>query len=441
MNSSTITFLLLILFILLILGAAIWLYVYWWLMQRPNPKLHGRLSVPCLDAPVDVRRDKHGVPHVSAQSEADLFRAQGFLHAQDRMWQLEQNRRTASGRLAEVFGAPALEADRFCRVVGFRRAAAAELLTLDPATRQILDWYAAGVNAYIQTHPGRLAAELNLLRVPVDEWTAVDTLAFAKVLGWAMSLNWESELTRLQLLQELDPYIAAELEPDYPEKSPLVLEGVGGETKTRLLHTAGLLLNQYEAVREWLGAGEGQGSNSWVLAPKHSLNRRPLLAADPHLNVQLPGLIYEMHLAAPGFEVSGATFPGTPGVLMGHNARIAWGMTNALVDTQDLFIERPHPQDPTRFAYGDGWEQAQVIEETIQVRRGAPHVEKVIVTRHGPIVTGLLRVQESTRARSATSPDRAACAPMERPRPWRTVARLAGPQPGQRLGGVQHCVG
>ena len=269
------------------------------------------------------------------------------------MWQLEQSRRSASGRLAEVFGAPALDADRFCRIIGFRRAAEAELATLDPETRQILAWYTEGVNAYISTHPGRLAAELNLLRIRPEPWQPVDTLAVAKAMGWAMSLNWERELNRLQLVQELDPYVAAELEADYPEKSPLILEGVGSETKTRLLHTAGLLLGQYESLRQWLGAGAGQGSNSWVLAPAHSLNRRPLLAADPHLNAQLPGPIYEMHLIAPGFEVSGATLPGMPGVYMGHNASIAWGMTNALVDTQDLFIERPHPQEPVVFAYGD----------------------------------------------------------------------------------------
>jgi penicillin amidase len=393
MNSSTLIVILAALFALVLLAAAVFLYVYWWLMQRPNPKLEGKLAAPFLDAPVEILRDKHGVPHVYAQSEADLFRAQGWLHAQERMWQMEQARRIAAGRLAELFGAPALDADRFCRIIGFRRAAEAELPTLDADTRRVLDWYSAGVSAYIADHPGRLAAEINLLRVNVEPWTAVDTLACAKATAWSMSINWESELTRLRLLQELDPYLAAELDPDYPEKNPLIMEGVGNQTKERLLHTAGLLLHQYETVRSWLGDGGsgGKGSNSWVVAPKHSLNRRPLLCADPHLGVQLPGPVYEMHLDCPQLEVSGATFPGQPSVVMGHNNMLAWGMANGLADTQDLFIEQVHPEDPTRFAYGGEWEQAQVIDEVIQVRRGLPHTERVVITRHGPLITNFLR--------------------------------------------------
>lgn len=396
MSGSVVGFvvILAILLVLALFAAGIFLYVYWWQMQRPSPKLEGKLHAPCFSQPVEVLRDKHGVPHVFAQSEADLFRAQGFLHAQDRMWQMEQARRIANGRLAEVFGAPALDADRFCRIVGFRRMAEAEEAALDPATRQVLEWYAAGINAYIETHKGRLAAEINLLRVAVEPWTAVDTLACAKSMAWSMSINWESELTRLRLLQRLDPVIAAELEPDYPEKSPFILEGVGSEVKTRALATAGLLLGQYEEVRQWLGGSPGQGSNSWVLGPKHSLNRRPLLCADPHLAAQLPMPLYEMHLHSPEFAVSGATWPGLPAVLMGHNAAIAWGMANGLADTQDLFVEQPHPQQPDTFAAPDGWEAAQVVEEPIRVRRGQTHIERVVITRHGPLLSGFLRSEE-----------------------------------------------
>lgn len=395
MSMTPIVLILLILFLIALAAAAIFLYVYWWLMQRPNPKLNGTLQAPFLEQPVEVRRDRHGVPHVYAQGRADLFRAQGWLHAQDRMWQMEQSRRTAAGRLAEVFGAPALDADRFCRIVGFRRSAEQEATALDPDTRRILDWYAEGVNAYIATHKGRLAAELNLLRVQVEPWQAVDTLAFFKATAWSMSTNWESELTRVRLMEELDPYTAADLEPDYPEKNPLILEAAGSAQHVRMLYTAGLLLNQYENVRTWLGGGEGQGSNSWVLAPKNSLNRRPLLCADPHLNVQLPSQIYEMHLICPDYEVSGATYPGLPGVVIGHNHTIAWGATNGLADTQDLFVEQRHPDHPTQFAYNGAWEQAQVIEETIQVRRASPHVESVVVTRHGPLISGFVRFQPS----------------------------------------------
>ena len=197
MNSAmtnSIIFVLLVLLVLALVAAGLFLYVYWWLMQRSDPKLNGQVKAPFLEKAVEIRRDKRGVPHIYAESQADLFRAQGWVHAQDRFWQMEQNRRTALGRLAEVFGEPALEADRFSRIVGFRRAAEAELPTLDAATRQVLEWYAEGVNAYMQSRPGRLAAELNLLRVRPEPWRALDTLAYAKTFGWALSLNWESEL-------------------------------------------------------------------------------------------------------------------------------------------------------------------------------------------------------------------------------------------------------
>lgn len=386
------TLIALLLILALLAVGGFFLYVYWWLVQRPMPKLDGELILSILDEPVEILRDRHGVPHIYARSRADLFRAQGFVHAQDRLWQMEQNRRIAQGRLAELFGEAALDADRFSRIVGFWRAAQAELPTLDPEVLQVLTWYVEGVNAYIQSRPGRLAAECNLLRFTPEPWTPVDVLAFAKMMGWSLSINWESELTRLRLLKLLGPIRAAELEPDYPGENPIILEGLGSQEVTRLLNTGGLLLNEYEKLRQWLGTMEGgQGSNSWVLAPKRSLTRRPLLANDPHLAVQIPGAWYENHLSCPDLEVSGVSFAGGPGVVIGHNEHIAWGLTNACVDVQDLYVERPHPTDPTRFAHGEGWEQAQVIEEEIRIRRRTtPHVERVVVTRHGPLITGLL---------------------------------------------------
>ncbi|BAM00476.1 MULTISPECIES: penicillin acylase family protein [Caldilinea] len=389
---SIVIALLIVLLILVLLGAALFLHLYWWRMQRAAPKLDGTVKATGFDQPVEILRDKHGVPHIYAQTEADLYRALGWVHAQDRFWQMEQARRTAQGRLAEIFGEPALDADRFCRIIGFQRAAEADEAALDAETHQLIAWYVEGVNAYLAARPGRVSAEHNLLRVPVEPWRVVDTLAAAKVLAWSMSGNWQSELTRLLLHQRLDAYSAANLEPDYPAEAPIVMAGVGSAEQMRLQSAAGLLLSQYEQVRQWLGGEQiGQGSNSWVLAPKRSLNRRPLLCADPHLNVQLPAMVYEAHLSGPDTEVSGMTFPGMPGVFIGHNNSIAWGLTNAQVDTQDLFIERMHPEQLFHFAKGAQWEEAQVLDETIQVRRGAPHTERIVITRHGPLINGFIR--------------------------------------------------
>ncbi len=383
----------LITLILVVLGGVLFLLVYWWRMSRPAPRLDGRVHADFLDAPAEVLRDKHGVPHLYAQSEADLLRLLGWTHAQDRMWQMEHSRRIANGRLAEVFGGAAVDADRFSRIIGFRRAAEQELAGLDDATRQQLQWYVDGVNAFMAAHSSRLAAEMNLLRVPPEPWTPLDTLAFFKALAWSMSTNWERELNRLQLLATLDAYTASELEPEYPSQSPVIAEAVGGSAAMRMLQTAGLLLSQMDSVRTWLGAtnGAGIGSNSWVVAPAHSLNRRALLCSDPHLPAQLPDMLYEVHLHCPEYAAAGATFPGIPGIFYGHNVAIAWGMANALVDTQDLYVERPDPADPTRFLYAGSSEAAQVVEETILVRHGAPHVERVVVTRHGPLLSGFIR--------------------------------------------------
>jgi penicillin amidase len=396
---------LLVIFLLIVLPlGAFFVYLYWWSIQRSNPQLEGTLRLSGLTAPVEILRDKHGVPHIYAQTLADLIRAQGFVHAQDRLWQMEQNRRIARGTLAEVFGEPALDADRFSRIVGFWRAAEAEVALLDDETRQWLTWYAEGVNAYIDQRPGRLGAEFNLLRVRPAPWTAIDSLGHGKVMAWSLSLNWESELTRLRLLHQLDPVVAAELEPDYPGKSPLTLAGVGSTEMVRLQHTAGLLLNQYEQVKQWLGvATAGQGSNAWVVAPKYSLNRRALLCNDPHLAVQIPGVWYEIHLSAPGYETSGASLPGAPGVIIGHNEDIAWGVTNAMVDVQDLYLERAHPTEADYFEYEGEWEAATVIEEVIGVRRRDPHVERVVVTRHGPLISGLVPTDERTPGDPATT--------------------------------------
>lgn len=386
-----------IVIILLILAIAIggsfFVFVYWRFIQRPLPKHDGEFSLPGLDASVEVLRDKHGIPHIYAQNRADLFRAQGYVHAQDRLWQMEQNRRIAQGRLAEVFGEAALDADRFCRIIGFWRAAQIELEALDPEERLALDHYAEGVNAYINSRPNNLAAEFNLLRIVPEPWSALDSLGYGKVMAWSLSGNWEIELVRMRLLGQLGPQKAAELEVNYPKEGATILEAMG-EQFERMLSTAGLLQNQYEEMQSWLGEqgalafGQGQGSNSWVLGPKTTENARPLLANDPHLTISMPGPWYENHLICPDLEASGVSLTGAPAVLIGHNEEIAWGLTNSFADVQDLYVERVHPDDETKFEFDGEWEQAEVIEEEIFIRKQeTPHVERVIVTRHGPLIS------------------------------------------------------
>ena len=411
MTLTTLILALAFLFVILLLSGGLIIYIYWWLVQRPAPQHEGELELPELDASVEVLRDKHGIPHIYAQSEADLWRAQGFVHAQDRLWQMEQNRRVAHGRLSELFGPVALDADRFSRIVGFRRAAEAELAVLDESTLATLSRYCEGVNAYIRSRRGRLAAEFNLLRRQPQEWSPLDILAFAKMMAWSLSINWESELIRLQLAGKLDATLAADLEPDYPSTNPTVSEGAGSQESMRLLHTAGLMLSEYEQLKQWIpfgGQGMGQGSNAWAVSGEKTTSGRTILCNDPHLAMTMPGAWYEMHLSCapsddasgPELHVSGASFAGAPGIIIGHNEQIAWGMTNAFPDVQDLYIERPHPQnergEPPRFEYEGQWEEAAVIREEIYLRnRTRPHVEEVVITRHGPVLSGLLNPEHA----------------------------------------------
>ncbi|MCC6456639.1 MAG: penicillin acylase family protein [Caldilineaceae bacterium] len=386
-----------VLLVLVALIGGFLFYIYWGLVQRPTPKASGAAHLPGLSRPVEVLLDKHGVPHIYAESQADLFYAQGYMHARDRLWQMEQNRRIAHGTLSEIFGESALEVDRFSRIIGFRRAAQVEAAQLDTETLAILEMYVAGINAYIAANPGRLAAEFNLVRLAPALWQVEDVVAHHKLWSWSLGVNWETELTRLQLMAKLGPIRAAELEPDYPGSAPIILEAAGDIEAMRLLSTAGLLLNEYEKIKQWVGQPvEGMGSNSWVIAPKHTQTRRAILCNDPHLALQIPGVWYENALHCPGFEASGVTYPGAPGVMIGHTAEIAWGLTNSFVDVQDLYVERAHADEPERFEYEGGWEDATVLEETIHIRRReAPHVERVVITRHGPLISNLIRDAES----------------------------------------------
>ena len=383
---------LIVAFLLIVLGALFLavalIYVYWRRIQRPVPKLDRDAKVRGLQANVEVLRDRHGIPHLYAENDADLFRALGFVHAQDRLWQMEQRRRVALGRLAEVFGEAALDADRFSRAIGLGRAARAELDRMDAPERQALEAYAAGVNEFIRQNPGKLAAEFNLLRVQPEPWSALDSVACLKLLAWSYSGNWESELVRLMLVAELGPERATELEPLYRESGTGAEgESVDGADRQIAILAQGMLAD-YERVRPWLGVnGHANGSNSWVIAPKRTATRTALLANDTHQGVQIPVQWYEAHLSSPAYEVSGATIPGVPGVWSGHNRAVAWGLTNAVCDVQDLYLEKLSPDNADQFEDSGRWLNAEIHDEPIRVRGdGAVHMERVRVSRHGPLL-------------------------------------------------------
>ncbi len=357
-------------------------------LRRPLPRTSGKVKLEGLDSTVDVLRDQWGVPHIYATTNTDLFMALGYVHAQDRLWQMELNRRTGHGQLAEVFGAIALSSDRFVRVLGLGRVARRELDVLDDETRSILEAYVQGINAFLSAHPRRLPVEFHVLRHRPRPWEVVDVLVWGKVVALDLSGNWKSELLHARIVATVGEARARELLLDNPTSQTLTVPaGISyrNDIGEGALHSAA------EAAPFLKMPDAGVGSNAWVVDGTRSTTGRPLLANDPHLSLNLPSIWYEAHLCGGDYAVTGATFPGVPGVIIGHNDRIAWGVTNGMVDVQDLFIERFHPDDPLRYAWQDGWEQAELIREEIWVKGcSEPVVEEVRITRHGPVISAVV---------------------------------------------------
>ncbi len=373
-----------------------------WITNRAMPQTAGTLQVAGLDAAVTVDRDAAGFAHITATTAHDLFVAQGYVHAQERMWQMEVWRRISAGRLSELFGASSLEQDRFIRTLGWRQAAERDLAALSAETRAILDAYVAGVNAWLDANRGNLGLAFVITGANPEPWTVLDTLTWGKVQAWNLAGNMSSEVFRfladarlgdpsrtdeLFATREFGPVIVPrpDIEPS-PDIDPLAAED-GGTARTTagvarrpspppspaltdsqagawrdvasigddLLRLAGL-----DGSAGGLASDHGIGSNDWVAAPALSTTGGALLANDPHLGISMPSIwfVNGLHCAtvseACPFDVAGVSFPGVPGVVLGHNARIAWGATNAAVDVQDLVIETVDPADPTRYLGPDG---------------------------------------------------------------------------------------
>ena len=350
-------------------------------LRQSLPRTSGELRLDGLRGEVEVLRDANGVPHIFAGSIEDANFGLGFVHAQDRLWQMEMSRRIGAGRLAEVLGAPALETDRFLRTLGIRRVAEASLQHYAAETRGALDAYAAGVNAFLATKPV-LPVEFWLTRLTPEPWTAADSVAWTKMMAWDLGGNWRSELLRMQLARTLPTASIQEFLPPYP-----------GDAAPKLPELQELYRNLDQPIRqlaESLGrdADFPVGSNNWVVGGVRSASGKPLLANDPHLGLSAPPVWYFAHLHAPGIDVIGASLPGVPGIILGRNDRIAWGFTNTGPDVQDLYIEKIDssgnyltPEGPRPFA---------VLSEIIKVKGATDERLTVRVSRHGPVISDVV---------------------------------------------------
>ncbi len=373
---------------------------YYAFTRRPLPKTKGTLHLHGLHASVEILTDTYGVPHIYAQNEDDLYFAQGYTHAQERLWQMELNRRVGSGRLSELFGDIAIETDRFCRRLGMHRSSLEEAKHLSARNSRVLNAYAQGVNAFIDNNRQRLPVEFTILGFKPSSWSPADTIQWSKMMGWNLGGNWETELIRARIVAKVGSERATQLEAGYDAQHPLIVPSGVAYQGINLG-----LLEQYEQLKELSGFGMLGGSNNWVVDGTMTESGTPILCNDPHLGQAAPSIWYECHLVAGDIDVVGASFPGAPGVVIGHNQHIAWGVTNAVSDVQDLYIEKFHPENPHQYEFQGQWEEATVVREEIRVKgQKEPLIEEVLITRHGPILTSVPQTSNSTSQNGKHAP-------------------------------------
>lgn len=342
--------------------------------------LDGTLRVAGLREPVEVIRDRWGVPHIEARNPHDLFFAQGFVAAQDRLFQLDLWRRSGCGENAELYGPDLVEADRFARLVRYRGDADAEWNSYGPDAREIVEAFVEGINAWIDLTADRPPVEFSWLGIRPKKWRPEDVLS--RMSGIVMCGNWQREIARSQLIAAVGLDAARRAAPTDPPRDFAPHPGVDPASIVPRIARGYQLASQQPALRP--PSGE---SNNWVVDGTLSASGRPLLAGDPHRAIGLPSLRYLVHLKAPGWNVVGAGEPALPGVAIGHNERIAWAFTIVGTDQTDLVVEQTHPDDPRKYRAGEDWLPMTIVQETIAVRgRAEPTTVELRYTRHGPVI-------------------------------------------------------
>ncbi len=374
----------------------------YWFITKSHPQINGTARVNGLKAQVEIVRDANGIPHIYASSVDDLFFAQGYVQAQDRLWQMEQARRTGHGRLSEL-AASNVNNDKYLRTIGLARAAKADWQVASDEEKRVLIAFAAGVNAFIESHRDNLPLEFTLIGIKPETWTPVDSLVWAKVMAFDLGGRSQYDLQRAQFIEKFGAAKWKELAPDYPAEGPFIVDSPSQNGRVAPTEAMPILSigkpnwdaidAQYAALNLFAG---GVGSNNWVVDGAKTASGKPLLANDPHLGIQIPAIWYVVGLHCQPvsndcpYNVVGLALPATPGVVIGHNERIAWGVTNVGPDVVDYFVEKLNPQNPNQYEFQGKFEDFQIVQETIRVKGGADVTIEVRISRHGPIMTPVL---------------------------------------------------
>ena len=373
--------------VLISAGLAAWMY-------QSRPQYEGEIKVSGLSNPITLARDDAEVVHVQAASLREAAFGLGFAHAQDRSWQLEFNRRLMHGELSEILGDATLPTDKLIRTLGIRQAAQRQFDRLPPEVRDVLQAYSDGIRAFNDHRTRALPPEFTLLHTQPGGksgvvWDPVDSVAWTLMMALDLGGNWGNEFARLSAAKTLDTQRLWQIYPPYKDEPP-----ASKVDFAKLYRELGVYRENATTQAAWSipvlgepGFNEGRGSNNWVIAGSHSQSGKPLLANDPHLALSVPAIWYFAHLQAPGLSVVGASLPGLPFVILGHNERTAWGFTNTGPDVQDLYLEQIDAQDATRYKTPQGWANFETRTETIAVK-GKPDVTlRVRSTRHGPVIS------------------------------------------------------
>jgi penicillin G amidase len=350
-----------------------------YLFYRAMPSYTGREGLPGLSADVRVWRDVYGIPHIFAANMNDAARALGYLHASERLFQMELSRRVGQGRLAELTGADTVGVDKFMRTLGFYAQAQSSYSALSKDAQARLDAYAEGVNAWLKTHQNALPVEFLMTGGTPEAWKPADSLVWLKLMSWQLSRNHAQEIARAKLAAKLSPEQAGWLMPSLSANAPI--------TTLPEAHPDHAALDDPELeLSRWLPFRHG-ASNQWVVAGSHTTTGKPILANDPHLEIGAPSLWYLVRIETPDETLVGASVPGTPIVLLGHNKQIAWGITSSQTDTQDLFVEQVDPANAEQYVTPDGAKPFEMHDETIHVKGGADVKIRTRWTRHGPVMS------------------------------------------------------
>ncbi len=391
------------------------------LITRPWTQVSGKLEVKGLLANVTIIRDKWGIPNIYAENDHDLFFAQGYVHAQDRLYQLEIHHRLGNGNLSEMVGKPGVGTDKAMRVYGTRRIAEKSYSLLDDDIKAQLQAYCDGINAYIDTHKDKLPVEFIVLNIKPSRWTPIDSLSFGNVLALLNAVNFSYELFRAQMIAKLGEKMTEDALPPWDEDNPEIitkdLEKYSWRknilSRTSQTQKKDIIQENYFADKfDWLKNNEikgtvnledyitgastfGWASGAWAVSGKYTESGKPILACDVHMGLNIPSVWYEIGMHGGRFDISGFSVPGEPLILLGHNKDISWGFVNLNPDVQDLYMEKlDNPENPRQYLYMGKWYDLEKKKEIINVKGRKPEILDLMFTRHGPLVNDLVKISK-----------------------------------------------